>query len=485
MQEPTFRSVFLDWDLDPAMALVLVALRESCTSAVSAAWPAAPRPRRWPCGPTAVASAPVLGVPRLRHPVGPGPLRRGAVLAAHGPAPAARDGGAGLPRALGPDHARAAGQPPGHAAHARPRRCTTRWCGAVTNPDGRVGAVRRDAVRPLLLAAVRAVAAQHGGCTRPCTSTSSWPAACSAGSRSASTRCRGACPTRPACCSCCWPSRSTPSSAWPCCRPTATRSAPTCTARSCARGAAGLAADQRLGAGVLWALGDLFGLGGRRRRAGPVDRGGRAPPGDARTVARCRGGETVRLDDDPGPAWPPLGVAGRLPARLRRGHLLRRRAASRWPTTGICEAAWDGQFADGGFDETDLVFGSGVRVRGDRVVTFVPAGAPHRPAALAAHRRGLSRVQLAGRVAGVHVGGSLRRVPPRGTGTIFSQPRRGHGSLRARRYPPRPATVSLTYFDNLVWDGERLEVVEKPFGVRDLGSLRDVPRLPGRSRCRR
>ena len=27
----------------------------------------------------------------------------------------------------------------------------------------------------------------------------------------------------------------------------------------------------------------------------------------------------------------------------------------------VCEAVWDGSYADGGFDETDIVFGTGVR----------------------------------------------------------------------------------------------------------------------------
>ncbi|MCP6324561.1 hypothetical protein NL453_29470, partial [Klebsiella pneumoniae] len=37
-----------------------------------------------------------------------------------------------------------------------------------------------------------------------------------------------------------------------------------------------------------------------------------------------------------------------------------------------CEAAWCGNFADGDFDQTERVFGSGGRLRGDGV-TFVSA----------------------------------------------------------------------------------------------------------------
>src|SRR5205814_5404935 len=40
---------------------------------------------------------------------------------------------------------------------------------------------------------------------------------------------------------------------------------------------------------------------------------------------------------------------------------------------GFSEAVWDGEFARAGFDETDLVFGSGARRRGGGV-TFVSSG---------------------------------------------------------------------------------------------------------------
>src|SRR5580658_8530383 len=39
----------------------------------------------------------------------------------------------------------------------------------------------------------------------------------------------------------------------------------------------------------------------------------------------------------------------------------------------FCEAVWAGPFADGNFDELDLIFGSGGRARPD-FVTFVSSG---------------------------------------------------------------------------------------------------------------
>ena len=80
----------------------------------------------------------------------------------------------------------------------------------------------------------------------------------------------------------------------------------------------------------------------------------------------------MRLRDRPIAEWPPLAWL----ARCRPGettidvfHGRRVEIAADW----LCEAAWNGSFADGDFDRTDLVFGSGVRVRGDRVC-FVSSG---------------------------------------------------------------------------------------------------------------
>ena len=39
----------------------------------------------------------------------------------------------------------------------------------------------------------------------------------------------------------------------------------------------------------------------------------------------------------------------------------------------VIEGVWDGNFADGGFDQTDIVAGSGCRIRDDKLI-FVSAG---------------------------------------------------------------------------------------------------------------
>ena len=78
---------------------------------------------------------------------------------------------------------------------------------------------------------------------------------------------------------------------------------------------------------------------------------------------------TVRV-----PEWPVLGWLA-----VCRRHRTRSPATSgttsRRRTSGSARRSGPGPFVDGGFDETDIVFGSGVRVRDDRVV-FVPSGGP-------------------------------------------------------------------------------------------------------------
>jgi hypothetical protein len=133
----------------------------------------------------------------------------------------------------------------------------------------------------------------------------------------------------------------------------------------------------------------------------------------------------------------------------------------------LCEAAWDGEFRDGGFDETDVVFGSGVRIRGDEVV-FVTAGAPlDRVHSLLTDDGLVVSNSLAGLLA--WVGGSLELGYERYR-EDFSSVIKGVG----RSVPAIPTTagdVRLTYFDNLRWDGQRSETVEKPFPVRDFSTF--------------
>src|SRR5947208_3264400 len=134
---------------------------------------------------------------------------------------------------------------------------------------------------------------------------------------------------------------------------------------------------------------------------------------------------------------------------------------------GFSEAVWDGEFARAGFDETDLVFGSGARRRGGGV-TFVSSGST------------LDRLhshEVAGRVC---VANSLAcplvaigaDVDPTYAGYYADFKSISDGLARyARSVATSAGPVRLTYFHNLVWDGRALRERPKPAPRRDFGDF--------------
>lgn len=129
----------------------------------------------------------------------------------------------------------------------------------------------------------------------------------------------------------------------------------------------------------------------------------------------------------------------------------------------FCEAVWDGRFEDGGFDQTDLVFGSGGRSRAG-AVTFVSSGATvDRLQALELHNGTLISNSLACVLAA-----SGGRVDP-----VYPHYFRDFSSIcnGISRYTPLVATshgaARLIYFNNVTWDGKRLQQAVKPYPERD------------------
>ncbi len=170
----------------------------------------------------------------------------------------------------------------------------------------------------------------------------------------------------------------------------------------------------------------------------------------------------LQLESD----WPPLAWIARCrrsdPAlHVRHGPQVEVR--NDW----LCEAVWDGDFEGGGFDRTDLVFGSGIRLRGDRAV-LVPAGAT-------VDR--LQFVELGGTAwvsnsmacllaeTGVEVDAAYGRY----FDFFWSVTRGLDGYLR--QVPTNRGRLEVAFFRNLVWDGERLSEEDKPNPARDLGSF--------------
>lgn len=160
--------------------------------------------------------------------------------------------------------------------------------------------------------------------------------------------------------------------------------------------------------------------------------------------------------------WPPLAWL----ARCRTGrdtvailHGPRVEVGPDW----VAEATWADRYAEAGFDRTDLVFGSGARLR-DETVTFVSPGTT------------VDRLQYLRDAAGAWVSNSLpcllaaaNAVPDptyAGYFHLFESIIRGIRNYD-RDLPTSTGPARLVYYDNLTWDGRELREIEKPFVKRD------------------
>lgn len=126
----------------------------------------------------------------------------------------------------------------------------------------------------------------------------------------------------------------------------------------------------------------------------------------------------------------------------------------------VVEAVWAGRFECGDFDRTDLVFGSGVRIRGDEVVFVSPATA-------------MDRLWFCQRDTRFHVSNSLGALSACAGLSLIEEHRYVNDRLSdfrttwglescIRAIPARPVDAKLIWFDNLAYDGRRLYSVDKP-----------------------
>lgn len=129
----------------------------------------------------------------------------------------------------------------------------------------------------------------------------------------------------------------------------------------------------------------------------------------------------------------------------------------------FCEGVWDGPFAEGDFDRTDLVFGTGGRVRGDSV-TFVAVGTTidrlH-----SWEGDGESCISNSLPCLLSYAGGTLDVNFTQYAG-VFSSIRNGINAYM-RDIPTTAGNVRQTYFHNLSWNGHVLSDVAKPDPHRD------------------
>ncbi len=152
-------------------------------------------------------------------------------------------------------------------------------------------------------------------------------------------------------------------------------------------------------------------------------------------------------------AWVATLQEGRREVQVLHGPMVE--TADDW----IAEAVWAGDFAQGGFDLTDLVFGTGIRRRGDQV-TFVSSGTA------------VDRLVYCARDGRWHISNSLPALLaaaglvlcddyPFYTRDLVTIETRGIRRY-TRRIPAKPTDIHVLYFNNLTYNGQALKETEKP-----------------------
>ncbi len=177
-----------------------------------------------------------------------------------------------------------------------------------------------------------------------------------------------------------------------------------------------------------------------------------------------RDGSTVKFSFQEQPEWPgqawlaQCGVSGVVIVR----HGKKVECHEQW----FCEAVWDGEFAHGEFDQTDIVFGSGGRIRGGEAIFVASGSTCDRLHSISSGGFSWISNSLPCLLTGIDA-----EVEP-----AFSHYPELLGSIVegiencATGLPTTAGLARLTYFHNLRWDGKGLHVAQKPFADRSFAS---------------
>lgn len=166
------------------------------------------------------------------------------------------------------------------------------------------------------------------------------------------------------------------------------------------------------------------------------------------------------------PEWPPLAWLARCHRASNVVTVYHGRQVEITPDW-FCEATWDGDYQTGNFDQTDIVAGSGCRVRNGKL-TFVSSGST------------LDRLNSMEVADSVWVSNSLPCLLAANDAQFDPSYPKYFQLLRTivrgidkyqRFLQTTAGRVQLTYFDNLVWDGARLGVDPKPIRERDFSNF--------------
>lgn len=177
----------------------------------------------------------------------------------------------------------------------------------------------------------------------------------------------------------------------------------------------------------------------------------------------------MNLDYTPVAHWPPLAWLAECPVdddtiRVYHGNQVETRKD--W----FCEAAWAGDFPAGDFDKTDIVSGTGGRIRNNGLC-FVSSGSNiNRLHFLAGDGSRLVSNSLVCLLAWVDACPELGYLQysadyAKYKDTVFDN----HTVV----FPTSAGPLQLTYVANLLWDGKHLSEHEKPYGERNFGNFSD------------
>lgn len=132
----------------------------------------------------------------------------------------------------------------------------------------------------------------------------------------------------------------------------------------------------------------------------------------------------------------------------------------------FCEAVWDGSFEDANFDHTDIISGSGGRKRTDKI-TFVSAG--NTVDRLVSIRIGETSF-ISNSLVCLAAIAKFDFLVDHNWYKAFHSIVKGLDQYQDS-IPSSLGEVTLTYFHNLVWDGQHLQRIEKPVIRRDFSSF--------------
>ena len=153
-------------------------------------------------------------------------------------------------------------------------------------------------------------------------------------------------------------------------------------------------------------------------------------------------------------AWAAVGADGGQAVEIYHGPCVE--TADQW----CVEAVWAGDYSAGDFDRTDLVFGTGVRVRDEGVVFVTSGTAMDR---LWYCRRGANwfvsnSLGALSALAGLSLtdGGGYVNDKLSTIGTTWGV------SPGTRTFPTQSGDAHVVWFDNLLYDGHSFQVIPKP-----------------------